>query len=347
VLRLVERGGLTSKKRLAAVCTVRSQMVTIIHRRAEGLVPFDPFRHLGQVVALISQAFEGELGPASRHALRRMQRVARWGGFGLWLWEVDVGARGAPGFVWLEGGKVVGNISLRRAVSAGGWMIGNVAVHPDWQRRGIGHALVKAAVETAAERNAAWVGLEVRESNVTARRMYEGMGFEQVGTMLELLRPSQMPWPRQPPPSLPLRRARAADGRLLYQLALEGLDRPHREVLEVRRSTYRTGWEDRLAAWLEGSRREWWVVEEDRIEGALGTDSRWPARWHQIEVLVRRERLDDLGPRLVQAGLGILSKRRPWETTTSLPGLRARLEPAFVGFRRARRLVQMRLSLAK
>lgn len=319
-------------------------------RRAEGIAPFDPFRHLRPVADLMAQAFAGELGPAARQVLHHMRRITRWGGIGLWLWGVEARTWGAPGFVWLEGGRVMGNVSMRRTASPGGWMIGNVAVHPDCQGRGIGQALVEAAIETAVERGGTWVGLEVREKNDVARHLYERMGFEPVGTSLELARPAGLPWASPAPTPISLRRARANDSNALHRLAQEGLSRFHREVLEIRPSAYRTDWEAKLTGWLEGCREDWWVTEErGRIVGGLRASSRRPARWHEIEVLVRQRRLNDLGPRLAAAGLAVLSRRQPWETITVLPGPRESLESTFVaaGFRRARRLVQMRLTLGQ
>ncbi len=321
-------------------------------RRSEGLVPFDPLRHLGPVAELIALSFAGELGPAARHTLRQMRRMARWGSLGFLLWGVETGTSVAPGFVWLEGGRVVGNVSLRRTASPGGWMIGNVAVHPEWRGRGIGRALIEAAVETAAGRGGSWVGLEVREDNPVARSLYESMGFESVGTLLELTRPAGLPWsvkPR-PPHTPPIRRARAAESTLLYQLAQEGLSRPHREVLEIRPSLYRAGWEAKLSAWLEGGREDWWVaIEEGRVMGAVGLYSYWSPRYHRIEVLARTDRLTGLGPRLAAFGLARLSHHRLWEIVTMLPGPMEALEPAFAaaGFQRLRRLVQMRLILGQ
>ncbi|HHS97608.1 MAG TPA: GNAT family N-acetyltransferase [Chloroflexi bacterium] len=316
-------------------------------RRTRGIVPFDPFRHLGQVADLMEMAFAEEMGPVARYILRRMRRMARWGGLGFLLWEAEASGIDPLGFVWLEEGRVVGNISLRRAAYPGGWMIGNVAVHPDWRGRGIGRALVEAALETVEQRGGAWVGLEVREDNLVARRLYERLGFEPVGTTVELARPAGLPWPKEelPPPALPLRRAKRRESGALYHLAQEGLGRLHREVLEVRPAAYQAGWEAWLSAWLEGRREDWWVVTEgERVVGAVGLLSRRPARYHRIEVLCRVGRQEDLGPSLIRAGVARLSRRRPWATVTVLPGPRRTLEPIFAefGFRRLRCLVQMR-----
>ncbi len=325
-------------------------MTTAALRRVEqGLVPFHPLRHLGPVANLMTHAFAGELGPWARQTLRRMQRIARWGALGFLLWGMDLDQE-SPGFVWVEDGQVVGNVSFRRAAAAGGWMIGNVAVHPQWRGRAIGRALVEAALEEIAARGGAWVGLEVREDNPAARRLYEGLGFETVGSSLEMARPQNEPWPDASFPSLPLRRARAAESRDLYHLAREGLTRTHQEVLEIRPSAYRAGWEARLSAWLEGRREDWWVPRKESgalLPGALRLTSYPSGRWHEVEVLVRPERMDDIGGSLVATATTLLARRPLWETVTLLPGVRMRLEPLFAaaGFRPLRRLLQMRRML--
>lgn len=323
-----------------------------VHRRSQGIVPFDPFRHLGQVVDLVAESFADEMGPVARHVLRRLRRLARWGGLGLLFWQADAGILGPPGFVWLEDGRVVGNVSLRRAASHGGWMIGNVAVDPQWRGRGIGRALLETAIQAAAQRGGLWVGLEVREDNPVALRLYEGLGFRVVGSSIELIRPAGLPWPHDPPlpPPARMRRATAGDSATLYQLAQTGLSRPHRDLLEVRPSAYRAGWEARVNGWLEGCSDHWWITREGgQSVGAVGLRSRWTARYHWCEVLCPPERLADLGPALVAALARTLSRRRPWETVAVLPGPRQALEPSFhaLGFRRLRRLLQMQRLLGQ
>lgn len=66
------------------------------------------------------------------------------------------------------------------------WLVGdemqvnNMAVHPDWRRRGLGERILRAALDEARQRGAATAVLEVRESNQAARTLYErklGFGF--------------------------------------------------------------------------------------------------------------------------------------------------------------------------
>lgn len=60
--------------------------------------------------------------------------------------------------------------------------LGNVAVRADERGRGVGRRLVEAALERARGRGAEECYLEVRESNQTARQLYQKLGFEVVGT---------------------------------------------------------------------------------------------------------------------------------------------------------------------
>lgn len=57
----------------------------------------------------------------------------------------------------------------------------NVAVHPGQRRRGIGGILMQEVLREARELGAEAVTLEVRRSNGEARRVYQSLGFEEVG----------------------------------------------------------------------------------------------------------------------------------------------------------------------
>ena len=57
----------------------------------------------------------------------------------------------------------------------------NVAVHPNYRRRGIAGELVTHLIVQLAENNVHSLALEVRASNVPAISLYEKLGFAQVG----------------------------------------------------------------------------------------------------------------------------------------------------------------------
>ncbi len=75
-----------------------------------------------------------------------------------------------------------------RVVAYGGmWLmvdeahITTFAVHPGWRRQGIGERLLIAFLDLAIDRHAREATLEVRLSNLAARRLYEKYGFRPVG----------------------------------------------------------------------------------------------------------------------------------------------------------------------
>jgi [ribosomal protein S18]-alanine N-acetyltransferase len=82
---------------------------------------------------------------------------------------------------------VVGRIDGVVVAYAGVWMmvdeahVTTFAVHPDWRRRRIGERLLLALLDMAIERRAREATLEVRLSNIGARRLYEKYGFRPVG----------------------------------------------------------------------------------------------------------------------------------------------------------------------
>lgn len=59
--------------------------------------------------------------------------------------------------------------------------INNVAVHPEFRRRGLGRLLLRGALDAAWRIGARRATLEVRRSNVPAIRLYGEEGFREVG----------------------------------------------------------------------------------------------------------------------------------------------------------------------
>lgn len=64
---------------------------------------------------------------------------------------------------------------------AGEGEIANIAVAPAWRGRGIGAALLDAALAAGTSRGATAIYLEVRESNAPARALYASRAFQEVG----------------------------------------------------------------------------------------------------------------------------------------------------------------------
>ncbi len=69
--------------------------------------------------------------------------------------------------------------------------IATVAVHPDYQRRGIGARILYAALKNSIQRGARMATLEVRASNFGAQTLYQRFGFEVAGMRPRYYRDNQ------------------------------------------------------------------------------------------------------------------------------------------------------------
>ncbi len=74
-------------------------------------------------------------------------------------------------------------ISSARAIR--NWLLNDLYVDAAHRKKGIGEALIKAAMDFAASKGAAFVQLETAIDNFTAQRLYENIGFEKQKPDLE------------------------------------------------------------------------------------------------------------------------------------------------------------------
>lgn len=91
-------------------------------------------------------------------------------GYSAWVLRID----GDP-----ASQRVIGYFILMPAVDEAHLL--NVSVARQWQRRGIGRALLESIVEIARGYRAATLILEVRPSNVRALTIYRRFGFSAIG----------------------------------------------------------------------------------------------------------------------------------------------------------------------
>ncbi|TET54940.1 MAG: GNAT family N-acetyltransferase [Anaerolineales bacterium] len=311
---------------------------------------FDPRRDVESLVDLVTIAFAGALDPASRAMLEEMRRAARpssvpWRAG--WLAWSGVGV--TPGFVWEVDGRIVGNVSLRRSATRGGFFVGNLAVHPEWRRKRVAAQLMDAALDEIIKLGGRWIGLEVRAGNEPARALYERFSFQEVGSTKHLVRTARHEWETRQTDHPLLRRGRARDMRPLLDLMCRIIPAGHRALLELGSRRYDPGWQRTLDHWLAGQRQAWWLVEEDgAIRGAVRALRDWGRRPDQLDLLIAPEAAGRFEGLLVGRGMASLSGSRAKIVGTVLvpPAelLIASLKAA--GFFEAATLSQMRLDLS-
>lgn len=92
--------------------------------------------------------------------------------------------------VAMAGNVVAGYVGSQTVLGESDMM--NLAVHPEFRRQGVARDLVLALVEGLNQRGSHRLTLEVRVSNNPARKLYENLGFVQVGR-----RPNYYQHPRE------------------------------------------------------------------------------------------------------------------------------------------------------
>jgi len=78
-----------------------------------------------------------------------------------------------------EGKRMIGYALM--SMAAGEAHVLNLCIHPDQQGKGLGRALLHSLEQTARANNVEMLLLEVRTSNKVAIRLYESMGFNELG----------------------------------------------------------------------------------------------------------------------------------------------------------------------
>lgn len=78
-----------------------------------------------------------------------------------------------------DGDRVIGYIGYWKVIDEG--HITNIAVLPEYRRQGIASKLLEGIIKAAKDNGLCLLTLEVRKSNMPARCLYEGFGFEPLG----------------------------------------------------------------------------------------------------------------------------------------------------------------------
>lgn len=240
----------------------------------DGPARFEPRRDLRAVVDLLRLGFGSDLAPQDLHWLDDLARIS---GPSLTLQSMAAGLPGAgeaTGQVFYEKGQLVGNVSAFRC-GRDVWVLANVVTHPSWRGQGIATRLLRLAIQDLGRRGAQQIQLQVRTDNSTAQRIYVGMGFWRMASVVSLRLPALVN-------GRPTRQSLAAGQRL------RAFNR-RRDKAALRRLLSRSGDLDRggptgqlvqaleqglvesVDDWLAGRQRSTFIVEATTGPLAVGT----------------------------------------------------------------------------
>jgi GNAT superfamily N-acetyltransferase len=141
------------------------------------------FRDLPAVADLIEKCFANTMDGDGQRYIADMRRASLDDNFLRWTSHMaETASLPLTGFVWEESGSVVGNASLIPFRDKGKriYLIANIAVHPDYRRRGIARILTQRAMQYGWDKKASALWLHVRDDNPGAIQLYSELGFQEI-----------------------------------------------------------------------------------------------------------------------------------------------------------------------
>ena len=136
------------------------------------LRPINPLRDLPKIADLVELCFRQNMDREGQRYIRQMRNANQSRNFLQWANS----SLPLLGYIWEEEQEIVGNISI--VPFRGHYLLANIAVHPDYRRRGIAHELTQHAMQHVRKRGAKSIWLHVQEENAPAIHLYETLGFE-------------------------------------------------------------------------------------------------------------------------------------------------------------------------
>jgi len=288
-----------------------------------GIRPFDIGHDLRPVAELIADAFAHELDQRGSAALREMRIMSHVGAL-LKLLNRSTGEFDDifGGFVWVEAGKVVGNVTVQRADSAGvRWQIANVAVAPSYRGRGISRQLMVHALAYIRENGGDWAVLQVYAQNHIARTLYDRLQFEEVGGSVEMRMARVPTMAATDPPKL--KSFSGDQWQPLYELANSQQNGQMQWWRPPRRIDFQVTFEQMISEWFwrVAGRRQVYrrcIQTGQRFDAAIIlTASRWRGV-HQLQLWVQPDYHGQHEAPLLQWALSTLQGYPRWPVTLTL-----------------------------
>jgi ribosomal protein S18 acetylase RimI-like enzyme len=286
-------------------------------KSTNGLRPVNLQTDLGQLADLIETAFSSTMDSGGRSAIREMRQLSRLGiGLGLISSMNDLAQGMSLGYVWVEDGQIVGNVSVYPAdyprELGKAWIIANVAVYPAYRGRGIAKRLMAASLNMIRQRSGGIAVLQVDEGNDIARAMYHKLGFVDERVFTQWYRGRYLPPQRRElSPDYPFRVVGRKLGDSGRELALAQSVRPQDRggldwIRPTHIETFRLSPWRRLVNWLNLRTLQRLVVRDeatDSLRAWLQVETSVGVTSHQLLLMVRPDDDPALADALVRTAV--------------------------------------------
>jgi ribosomal protein S18 acetylase RimI-like enzyme len=275
-------------------------------RTFSGLRPVNLHRDLAGIADLIEVCFASTLDAGGRAAIQEMRAVSRSRVLLGLLIRLGQAVPFMRGFVWVEGERVIGNVSVSPTDYGNGWIIANVAVYPEFRQQGIARQLMHSALEMVAKQGK-FATLQVDADNPSARHLYETLGFQEQRTFIRWRRMSHLRTP-DCQGDVTIRQLARREAGALYDLASRV--RPNLRggmgwLRPTRIADLRPSWLGDMRFWLKGEQSDFWVVpgRAGHIEAALIAEHRMGSSTGVFDLLVSPEQQGVLEAPLINYAL--------------------------------------------
>ena len=236
------------------------------------LRPLSILRDLPAVADLIEMCFSSTMDNEGKRYVQDMRRASGDNSFLQWANRAaESTSLPLSGYIWEENGKIIGNASLVpfRHNKQRIYLIANVAVHPDFRRRGIARALTERATQHAHEKKVNNIWLHVREDNPGAVELYTKLGF--------IERARRTSWQANTDPHAPTMQTDIAITNRNprdWPIQLDWLSRLYPDLLAWHRNwsfnSLRPGfWNWLYLLLMDMNIHQWAAVRKDQMEAAL------------------------------------------------------------------------------
>ncbi len=221
---------------------------------------------LDKVADLVEMCFPLQQDPDGQTYIREMRRASREMRMLGWLSKLaEMDGSKAAGFVWEDGGRIVGNLSLIPFKDRGTriHLIANVAVHPAFRNQGIARALTDRALDYLRRQNEPYAWLQVKLDNPGAIYLYREAGFVDRTTRTTWrIRPLDVQSAGiQPEPVVKVRGRQKNNWTLQKRWLDEAYSPEIRWNLGVDFNRFEPGWIQAVSNFIDGIQLKHWQVE--------------------------------------------------------------------------------------